>query len=239
MAKFAKWIAGGLGWGFFGPVGGLIGFAIGSIFDNAEVVRTGIEGPTTRGDFAASLLILVAAIMKADDKIMRSELDYVKAYFVRTFGPDSAVEAMQMLKNMLEQPIPVDPVCIQIRDHMDYSSRLQLLHFLYGIAAADGQLHPNELKLIDRIATILQVTAMDQDSVKAMFVQDNNWAYKILEIEPGASEEDIKKAYRKMAMLHHPDKVAYLGDDVKKAAHEKFQKISQAYETIRKERGIN
>src|SRR5512133_618636 len=114
MAKFGKGIAGGLGWGFFGPIGGLIGFALGSILDGAEVIRTSIEGPTTRGDFAMSLLILVAAVMKVDNKILRSELDYVKAYFIRSFGEEAARGALQMLRNILKQSIPVDQVCYQI-----------------------------------------------------------------------------------------------------------------------------
>lgn len=238
MAKFAKWLAGGLGWGFFGPIGGVIGFAIGSLLDSATVVHGESEGPTTRGDFAASLLILVAAVMKADNKVLRSELDYVKAYFVKSFGEESALEALQMLRRILQQPIPTEQVCFQIRDHLDYASRLQLLHFLYGIAAADGEVHPNELELIGRISSLLQVSEADQKSLRAMFVPDTNWAYQVLEIEPSATEEEIKKAYRKMAMTHHPDKVAYLGEDMKKAAHEKFQKINEAYEAIRKEKGI-
>jgi DnaJ like chaperone protein len=238
MAKFGKWIAGGLGWGFFGPIGGLVGFALGSILDHAEIRTSGMEGPTTRGDFAVSLLVLVAAVMKADDKVLRSELNYVKTYFVRSFGEESAAEAIQMLRNILQQQIPLEQVCIQIRDHLDYSSRLQLLHFLFGISASDNEVHPREVEIIARIATLLNISGPDHDSVKAMFVKDTNWAYKVLEIEPTATEEDIKKAYRKMAMLHHPDKVAYLGDDLKKAANEKFRNINLAYETICKEKGI-
>jgi DnaJ like chaperone protein len=76
------------------------------------------------------------------------------------------------------------------------------------------------------------------DSIFAQFRPSNDSNYRILEIEPSATDEEVKKAYRKMAIKYHPDKVATLGEDVQKAAEEKFKAISQAYEAICKERGI-
>jgi DnaJ like chaperone protein len=239
MAKMGKWLAGGLGWAFFGPLGGLLGFALGSLFENMEMVPKKISGATTTGDFALSLLVLVAAVMKADGRVMKSELDYVKAYFTRTFGPQTATEAIKMLRDLLKQTIPLRDVTGQMRTKLDYSSRLQLLHFLYGISAADHVLDPKEIEVIEMIAGYLGISERDKVSIKSMFVGDSDAAYKILEIEKGASVEEIKKAYRKMAMKYHPDKVSYLGEDIKKAAEEKFKKVNEAFETIKKEQGFN
>ena len=233
-----KFISGGLGWAFFGPIGGIIGFAIGTLVDQAEVHTYTQQGPTTTGDFVMSLLVLVAGVMKADGKVMRSELNYVKTYFTQTFGVQSTQEAMRMLKDILDKDIPIEEVSEQIRDRVDYSSRLQLLHFLYGIANADGHLDARELETIRRIAYYMGIAGQDMESLKSMFVVDTGAAYTVLEIDRNASEDEIKKAYRKMAMMHHPDKVAYLGEEVRKAAEEKFRKVNQAYETIKKERGI-
>ncbi len=242
MAKFGKWVAGGLGWAFLGPIGGIVGFVVGSMFENEKSFTTGGAGQattkTTTGGYVMSLLVLVAAVMKADGKVLKSELDYVKNFFVRTFGEASAQEAIKMLRDLLNQTIPVTDVCLQIKTNMDYSSRLQLLHFLFGIAQADGKVDTTEQKLIDHIATTMGITSKDFESIKSMFVANTDAAYKILEVEQTASDEEIKKAYRKMAMKYHPDKVSYLGEDFQNAAKEKFQKVNEAYENLKKERNL-
>ena len=242
MPKFGKWITGGLGWAFFGPIGGIVGFVVGSVLDNGQVLQAGKSyepgQPTTQGGYIMSLLVLVSAVMKADGKILKSELDYTKQFFVRSFGVDAAGEAVKILRDLLKQNIPVTEVCQQIRKNMDVSSRLQLLHFLFGIAASDGAVHEMEHKLIAHIAQQMGITEKDYQSIESMFVANTDAAYKILEIEPTATEDELKKAYRKMAIKYHPDKVHYLGDDVQNAAKEKFQKVNEAWETIKKQRKI-
>ena len=121
---------------------------------------------------------------------------------------------------------------------MDYPSRLQLIDFLFGIAAADGEVHPEELKLINHIAVQLGISSADYTSIEAMVIPKTDWAYDVLEVTPAASVEDIKKAYRKMAVKYHPDKVSYLGEEVQQAANEKFKKVNEAYQVICKEKGI-
>ena len=241
MNKFGKWIAGGLGWAFFGPVGGILGFALGSMFDKGDALTTTSDNTnrrTTTGGFVMSLLVLVSAMMKADGKIMKSELEYVKAFFIQSFGVDSAKDAIGMLRDLLKQTIPVVDVCRQIRKNMDYSSRLQLFHFLYGIANSDNHISSVEKELLNTIAINLGINAKDAESIQSMFIPDTNAAYKILEIEPTATVDEIKKAYRVMARKYHPDKVSYLGEDIQQTAKEKFQKVNEAYEQIKKERNI-
>lgn len=244
MAKFGKWIGGGLGWAFGGPIGGIIGFAVGSMLDGGNVTSeisrgTSRPGQTTRGDFLSSLVVLVAAVMKADGKVVKSELDFVKANFQASFGAESANEAIQILRDVLKKDIPVEQVSKQIAAHMDYSSRLQLLHLLFGVSKADGQVDESEVKVIERISYYLGINSADLQSLKATFYKDINSAYTILEIDSNASDDELKKAYRKMAVKYHPDKVAYLGDDIKEKAKEKFQKLNAAYEQIKKTRGIS
>lgn len=240
MAKFGKWIGGGLGWAVGGPIGAIFGFMIGSVVDgtSSTIQNKTVSGRTTTGGYVMSLLVLVAAVMKADGKVLKSELDYVKKFLIRNFGETSAQEAIKMLRDIINQNIPITDVCNQIRVNMNYSARLQLVHFLFGIANADGHIDQNELKLIEHICNIMGINSSDINSIKAMFVKDNGFAYKILEINKACTDEEVKKAYRKMAMKYHPDKVRYLGEDFQKAAKEKFQKVNEAYELIKKERKI-
>ncbi|MCF8363670.1 MAG: TerB family tellurite resistance protein [Prolixibacteraceae bacterium] len=251
MAKFGKWIGAGLGAFAAGPIGAIIGFVVGSAFDSNDQQkrvggsfsgghpygRPGPQRPTT-GGYVTSLLVLVAATMKADGKAMKSELNYVKDFFVRNFGAASATEAMKLLQDLLKQNIPVTDVCHQIQRNMDYSSRLQLMHFLFGIAQADGHFHDEELKLIAHIGVNMGISPKDYDSIKSMFIKNTDASYKILEIEPSASDDEVKKAYRRMAMKYHPDKVSYLGEDFQKVANEKFKKVQEAYSEIKKQRNI-
>ncbi len=245
MAKLGKWIGGGLGFTLGGPLGALAGFFLGSFFDEAEIISSYAPSATdrktqiTQGDYMFSLLVLVTAVLKADGKILRSELDYVKEFLVRNFGAEGAKQALVILKDLTQQNIPVTDVCNQIRKYIDYSSRLQLVHFLFGIANSDGIVHPDELLLVKHIAVTLGLSDADYNSLEAMFVPKTDWAYDILEIQNQATNEEVKKAYRKMALKYHPDKVSYLGEDVQKAANEKFQKLNEAYQLICKERGMS
>jgi DnaJ like chaperone protein len=165
-------------------------------------------------------------------------LDYVKAFFVRQFGIEGSERYILLLRDVLKQEVRTDEVAAQIKGFMEYSSRLQLVHFLFGIAGADGRFSDTEVNLIQQISRQLGLSLGDYTSIKAMFVKDSSSAYQILGLTPSATDDEVKKAYRQMAVLHHPDKVGHLGEDVQHAAKEKFQQINAAYDQIKKERGI-
>jgi len=242
MGGLGKWIGGGLGFVMGGPLGAVLGFFVGSMVDNTSIqtsTYTGTPRSTAQGDFGMSLLVLVAAMMKADNKVVKSELDYVRQFFVRQFGQSAAIEALVMLKDILKQDIPVRDVCMQISRNMDYSSRLQLLHLLFNISVADGTVNSLETEAIEKMSGYLGIASSDFISIRNMFVPETNSSYKILEIEPSATDDEIKKAYRRMAMKYHPDKVSHLGDEFRKSADEKFKKVNDAYNKIKKERNMS
>ncbi len=237
--KFGKWLGGGLGWAFGGPLGGLLGFIIGSAFDNAgKSFQAGRPGSTRPGDFALSLLVLSAAVMKADGKVLKSELDFVRKTLVKSYGEDAASEMLVALRDILKRDIPLRDVCEQIRLHMPMPAKLQLIHFLYGIAMADGDVHESEVSVVEDIGNQLGVNHADLESLKAMYFKDIASDYKVLEVDPNCSDDELKKSYRKLVVKYHPDKLEGLGPEVQKAGKEKFQMLGEAYDRIRKKRGL-
>ncbi|MDD2965018.1 MAG: TerB family tellurite resistance protein [Bacteroidales bacterium] len=249
--QYGKWIGAGLGAVLGGPIGGILGFIFGSMVDGMQSGEYAYQGQlnsapgqasghdaTRPGDFGVSLVVLSAAVMKADGTVMKSELDYVKNFFTRQFGAEAAERYILLLRDVLKQELNLQGVSEQIKGFMEYSTRLQLLHYLFGIAGADGRYDDTEVTLIQSISRWMGISFADFNSVKAMFVKDQASAYKILGISPDATDEEVKKAYRQMAILHHPDKVSHLGEDVQHAAKEKFQQIQSAYEEIKKQRGF-
>ena len=239
--KFGKWLGGGLGWAFAGPIGALAGFVIGAIIDGKQ--QDGpryASGRTYAGDFKISLLVLIACVVKADGVRKAEEIGIVRRILVANFGEAEADEAIQILNRLLQENIDETQVAWQISRHMNYSSKLELLHLLFEVAYADGEVCEAEMSLLQRIAGIFGVSAIDFNAIKAPYTRsvDEDWAYKALGIEKSASDEEGKKAYRKMAMKYHPDKLTGLGEDVKKAGAEKFRAVQEAYEHIKKERGM-
>lgn len=235
-SSYAKWIGGGLGWAFGGPIGGILGFMVGSMFQGGS--NNAQYGRTQTGDFSLSLLILTAAVMKADGSVRRSELDYVKRFLENNFGVARSLEYIKMLGELLKQDYNVNEVAGQISQYMEYGSRMMLVQFLFGIAQADGNNHPAEIEMIKNIATFMGVNTADYESIKAMFVKETSSAYKVLGVDSKATDDELKKAYRVLAKQHHPDRVAHLGEDVKKAAEIKFTKLNAAYEAVKEERGM-
>ena len=208
-----KWITGFLGFVISGPIGAIIGAAMGYMLEDfgKKVADNQLNGGQTgsggqrysrqaHNEFSISLVVLMAAVMKADGKVLKSELDYAKAQMVKLFGMEIASEAILILRDILKQEIPVADVSRQISSNMDYASRIQLLHLLFGVSAADGRVDDDEVRVIKLIARYMNVSDADYMSISSMFITDNLAPYKILEVGTKASDDDIKKAYRKMEL---------------------------------------
>jgi DnaJ like chaperone protein len=231
---------------------GIIGFVIGSIVDfmsRGKKTKASNSGSSTgyeyyrqratQYDFPTMLMALSAVVMKADGTVKRVELDYVKSFFTAQFGNQFTREHLQVLKHFLDNgQIPITDICNDIRNRISVDGRIQMVHYLFQVAKADGHVDDSEMKIIEQLANKLGIPAMEFDSVKNMFYRSADSDYKILGIEASASDEDVKRAYRKMAIAFHPDKVAQMGEEYQKGAKEKFQQIQDAYENIKRKRGI-
>lgn len=284
---FSKWLLAGLGWAVGGPIGGIIGYFIGysisSSFKKDENAPRIGESPRRRGpyrntgsssDVHVALLVLIAAVMKADGQVKRSELDYVKRFLVGNYGEHRAKEMLHLLRDIVNRDIPVHDVCQQIKVNTDYTTRYHMVDFLCGIAGVDGDFDRSEHRVIRTIVVGLGISAADFASIYARHTTSSNSSrggysggsysggsysgsgqrrssnqsysqadtigdpYKVLGIQSSATDDEVKKAYRRLAMKYHPDRVETLGDDIKRNAEEQFKKINEAYETICRARGI-
>lgn len=303
-----------------GPIGGLLGYGIGKILegDDSRTAEDLFSSSSNKEQvsFQMSLLTLMAAVMQANGQTKRCELDYVKDYIRKAFTTEEDQKnALQLLKNILEQPIDVDGVARQVAHQMNIYHRRELLHFLLGIGYADGDLDYKEDATIKRVARNMGIDTLEYEAIKATYATRSytnssssygsgsssygsgsssygsgssgysssgygnsgrsssgygsgsqssgrsssgsgsynrgsssssssgsmslSRAYTILGITAGATDDEVKKAYRSMAKKNHPDRVATLGEAVVKEAEKKFRSINEAYEYIKNYRGMS
>lgn len=255
-----KWIGGILGFMTGGPLGALAGFALGALFDNTANSMQGDGGMFGRTDdtgyaghrnsFLFSMLVMASYIIRADGRIMHSEMEYVRRFLRRNFGEQAVTEGEQILLNLFEERKRMDAQnpgafrntirdCgAQIAANLSYEERLQLLNFLAEIAKSDGNVSPEEVDALKEMASCMGLSAQEVESMLNLKGHSLEEAYKVLEITPEATDQEVRAAYRRLALKHHPDRVATLGEDVRKAAEEKFQEINNAKERIYKARGM-
>ena len=258
MGLFTKILFTGLGWTVGGPIGGLLGYFIGraissdsdSQSDNQSGNHHGPYRNTgTQNDINAALMVLIAAVMKADGQVKKSELSYVKRFLLQNYGEEGGKQMLKVLQQLVERDIPIDQVCLQIKVNTDYNTRYHMVDFLFGISGSDGEFHQTELNMLRLIAQYLGISQSDYISIherhvgygKSSYSSTRNTTYsrdpyKVLGITKEATDDEVKKAYRRMAMKYHPDRVAGMSEEMQRNAAEQMKEINEAYEVIKQRR---
>ena len=252
-----KWLFAGLGWAVGGPIGALLGFFIGKSFDSDSDTQAFTQsgdqafhhGPYrntgTQADIHVALLVLIAAVMKADGQVKKSELNYVKAFLRQNYGEERGKEMLKALQQIVQKDIPIDQVCYQIKVNTDYNTRYHMVDFLFGLGGSDGSFDLTELNMLRLIAQYLGIAQSDYTSIYERHNSSFNThhstfgkdPYKILGISKDATDDEVKKAYRRMAMKYHPDRVAGMSEEMQRNAAEQMKEINEAYEQINKLKG--
>ncbi len=262
-----KWILTGIGWSTMGPIGAILGYILGRSFENksdsydtsrAYNSHQRYRNTGTQDDVNVALTVLIAAVMKADGAVKHAELDYVKQFLLKNYGEEKGNDLLHILRDLVKPETNIDlhKVCTQIKYNTDYTTRYHMVDFLFGLAKADGEYHDSENTVLHTIASHLGINRNDYTSIYHRHVggsysyqrQQSSYTtnsfsqkidpYQVLGINPTASDDEIKKAYRRLAMKYHPDKVEGMGEEVKKQSEEQFRKINEAYEQLKTARGI-
>ena len=272
MGFFTKVILAGMGWSLGGPIGALLGLLLGNVISKATGGDTSSSffntsddtphrGPYrntgTQADVNVALMVLIAAVMKVDGNVKKSELDFVKRFLLQNYGEEKGKQMLKVLQQMVKQEIPIDQVCAQIKVNTDYNTRYHMVDFLFGIGGADGDFQQSELNMLRLISQYLGISQGDYTSIherhtgysgtgysggsgrsggsagRSTYTKD---PYKVLGINSSASDDDVRKAYRKMAMKYHPDRVAGMGEEMQRNAAEQMKEINQAYDEIKSRR---
>lgn len=236
-----------------GPIGAILGFLLGRFFN--------IKRSTTIDDGVLyNISALFAAVMKADHQIMQSELYSFRDFFLQHFGQNAASQAIDYLKELKDKDIQIQEHAARLNLKLNYTERLEILRYLFQLSYVDNDMSSDELEIIQRIAQYFQIRQTDYDYIRNTYQfyqqQQNrqgyysnysgsygsysslNADYALLGVKSSDSDDVIKKAYRRLAVDNHPDKVAHLGENARKEAEARFAKINEAYQRIKKARNL-
>lgn len=236
-SDYTKWIGGIAGFMYGGFLGAFVGYYLGKTIGK----NFGSKKKMFEMSFEMSLLVLATIVIRADGKIKKSELDCVRLFFIQAFGKSKADIYFKVFNEIKQKPFPsIRSICMEINNSVNHKTRLQIIHFLFSLAHSDGDIDTKELEIVRKIAKYFWINDHDFHSIEAMFLNKNNIvnSYTILGLDESASDDDVKKAYRKIVKKYHPDKLVGVSNDVRNMAKTKFQSVKDAYEQIRKKRGF-
>jgi len=247
MGLSGKLIGAGLGYFLGGPLGAVIGGVIGHYVKDAPLGDgriTGEADPRVRQQqeevyFVASLVGILTAMMKADGEVRKEEVAAIRGFFSERLGyrGESLDIVRDLIKQFLHNGVDLDALCGDVSRRANYATRLLLVECMLDVAMADGHMSPAEQAVLDRAAAGLGIAQSDLAKLRSRGRGRTEGDYEILGVQPAATAEQVKSAYRDLVKKYHPDRVAHLGDEFRELAHRKFLDVQQAYDRIRAARG--
>lgn len=250
MGFIGKVIGGTIGFAMAGPLGAIAGAALGHAFDSDAQQYSTVQRTRLAPDEEAQFTFFVAAfsmlakLIKADGRISREEVEVVEKFMIYDLNLDTA--SRRFATNIFN-------TAIESQDHfIDYATQFYnqfqtqpqmldlMIDILVRVSLADGDLSSSEEKLIQSAVSIFGFSDDQFRKIRSKYVSESERYYAILGCDANDSDQHIKQQYRKLVSDYHPDKIASKGlpEEFIKFANDKFREIQEAYEVVKKERGI-
>ncbi|MFP2929117.1 TerB family tellurite resistance protein [Pyxidicoccus sp. 3LG] len=198
------------------------------------------EEPAPYEELVSDICAVFIEVARADGDVRREEVREVRRYFEKAlgYGPESLYTVRSHLKAFLARPPALGPALDTCQAQMPSDERCRLLESLYALALADGNLQRSEREVLGRVARGLDIPAEEEEEIISDHLGDGTEHYEALGLTPEASDAEVKSAFRRLAAEHHPDKAAHLGRQAAEQASRRFQEVRDAYEEIRRLRGL-
>lgn len=194
----------------------------------------------TEDPLARDLCAVFVEVAHADGDVRREEVREIRRYFekVLLYGPDALEFVRHQLKTFLTQPPDLDAAVDACQAQLPADERYRLLDSLFELALADGAIQRSEREVLRRVARGLDISEEDEQAIAALHLGAADSHYAVLGLTPEASDADVKRAFRRLAAEHHPDKASHAGKGAAEQAARRFQEVRDAYEEIRRLRGL-
>lgn len=254
MSWLGKMIGGTIGFALGGPIGAVAGAAFGHTFVDKKEAAYLSSRPETQqmlsSNEEAQLVFFTAAfsmlakISKADGQVSQKEILAVETFMKRDLQLDQNGQqtAINVFRQAINSSESFDAFAIQFYSIFRTQPNIieLMMDVLLRVSVADGNISNEEETMLLSATKIFNYSTADYARLKSKYAKETNKYYAVLKCDETSSNDEIKKQYRKLVTEYHPDKIEAKGlpEEFVKFANDKFKEIQEAYETIKKERGI-
>jgi DnaJ like chaperone protein len=217
-----------------GPVGALIGAVAGHFFIDRDAEGDGSVV------FTIAVIALAAKMAKADGVVTDEEVTVFQQIF--RVAPNEEANVRRVFDLARQDTAGYEAYAGQIARHFANNPAVleDILDGLFEIAKADGVLHPGELSFLERVAEIFGFAPNEFRRIRATHFPDAADPYVVLGVAYEASEDELKRTYRRLVRENHPDSLMARGvpEEFLRLATAKLAAINNAYAQVLEERGF-
>ena len=240
MSLIGGLVGGMIGFTFLGPLGALIGSVVGSRMGRNSVRRKNPNNFDHQVAFFAALFACLAKIAKADGQVTKEEINKIEDFITQKFNLDGEQRnfAINIFQKAKDDNVSFDAYAKQLASLLKRSPNSLMIFYelLFELAMADGELHPNEEKLLKKVPKIFGFNDGLYNQLFQKYGLKTQNFYEVLGVSKQMNFDEIRKTYLKKRREFHPDKLISKGlpEELIEKAKEKFIEIQEAYEELEK-----